>query len=174
MHFGVCLVEIRGYIYRGCWWLKIPLIQAEIRLNSSRFGGCIYGDRMTKIQVKFSGYFHGWIVLKLKWRNKLKMVAYMVVVWLRINEENASKLRDLHESNYGQLVCLLRDKLKKHNMSCVLVCVWVDKCVKVIRFMEHNMELNAWLKFEGNAAELRYFKYFMWICIPNNFMVSVR
>ena len=59
LHFGGRLVEIRGYIYRGCSWLRIPLIQMEIRLSSSRFGGCIYGDQMTKIQVKFSGYFHG-------------------------------------------------------------------------------------------------------------------
>ena len=165
-------MEIRGYIYRGCSWLRIPLIQMEIRLSSSRFGGCIYGDQMTKIQVKFSGYFHGWIVLKLKWRNKLKEAAYTVVVWLRTNEENASKLRDIHEPNYGRLVRLLRDKFKKHKMSYILVCVWVEKCVKVIKFMEHNMELNAWLKFKGNAAELRYFKYFMWIRIPNNFMAS--
>ena len=36
--------------------------------------------------------------------------------------------------------------------------------------MEHIMELNAWLKFEGNAAKLIYFKYFL--CIHNNFMAN--
>ena len=41
LHFGSRLVEIRGYICRVCSWLKILLIQAEIRLNFSRFGGCI-------------------------------------------------------------------------------------------------------------------------------------
>ena len=157
------------FMYRVCSWLKILLIQVEIRLNSSRFGSCIYGDRMIKIQVKFSGYFHGWIVLKLKWRNKLKVAACTVVEWLRINEKNASKLIDLYELNYGRLVCFLMDKFKKHNMSCILVCVWVEKCVKMIR-MEHIMELNAWLKFEGNAAKLIYFKYFL--CIHNNFMAN--
>ena len=47
----------------------------------------------------------------------------MVVVWLRTNEENASKLRDIHEPNYGRLVRLLRDKFKKHKMIYILVCV---------------------------------------------------
>ena len=34
-------MEIRGYIYRVCSWLKILLIQVEMRLNFSRFDGCI-------------------------------------------------------------------------------------------------------------------------------------
>ena len=164
-------MEIRGYIYRVFSWLKISLIQVEIRLNSSRFCGCIYGDWMAKIQVKFSGYFHGWIVLKLKWRNKLKVVAYTVVVWLRINEVNASKLIDLHEPNYGWLVFFLMDKFKKHNMSCILVCVWVEKYIKVIIFMEHNMELNAWLKSREMKLNLDILNM-IWICIPNSFMVN--
>ena len=113
----------------------------------------------------------GWIVLKLKWRNKLEVAAYIVVVWLKINGENASELRDLHEPNYGRLVRILMDKFKKHNMSCVLVCIWVEKCIKVIRFMEHNMELTVWLKFKGNAIELGGFKYFMLVYIPNNNLV---
>ena len=41
LHFGGRLVEIRGYIYRVWSWLKILLIRVEIRLNFSRFGGCI-------------------------------------------------------------------------------------------------------------------------------------
>ena len=41
LHFGGRLVEIRGYIYRVDSWLKILLIQVEIRLNFSRFGGFI-------------------------------------------------------------------------------------------------------------------------------------
>ena len=41
LHFSGRLVEIRGYIYRVYSWLKILLIQIEIRLNFSRFGGCI-------------------------------------------------------------------------------------------------------------------------------------
>ena len=99
------------------------------------------------------------------------MAAYIVVVWLKINGENASELRDLHEPNYGRLVRILMDKFKKHNMSCVLVCIWVEKCIKVIRFMEHNMELTVWLKFKGNAIELGGFKYFMLVYIPNNNLV---
>ena len=34
-------MEIKGYIYRVGSWLKILLIQVEIRLNFSRSGGCI-------------------------------------------------------------------------------------------------------------------------------------
>ena len=41
LHFGGRLVEIIGYIYRVWSWLKIILIRVEIRLNFSRFGGCI-------------------------------------------------------------------------------------------------------------------------------------
>ena len=41
LHFSGRLVEIRGYIYRVYSWLKILLIQVEIRLNFSRFGGFI-------------------------------------------------------------------------------------------------------------------------------------
>ena len=41
MHFGGRLVELRGYIYKVWSWLKILLIRVEIRLNFSRFGGCI-------------------------------------------------------------------------------------------------------------------------------------
>ena len=76
------------------------------------------------------------------------MATYIVVVWLKINGENASELRDLHEPNYGRLVRILMDKFKKH-----------------------NMELNVWLKFKGNATELGGFKYFMLVYIPNNNLV---
>ena len=107
----------------------------------------------------------GWIVLNLKWRNKLEVAAYIVVVWLKINGENASELRDLHEPNYGRLVRILMDKFKKHNMSCVLVCIWVEKCIKVIRFIEHNMELTVWLKFKGNAIELGGFRQSIFSCL---------
>ena len=41
LHFNGRLVNIRGYIYRVWSWLKILLIQVEIRLNFSKFGGCI-------------------------------------------------------------------------------------------------------------------------------------
>ena len=41
LHFGGCLVEIRGFIYRVWSWLKILLIRVEIWLNFSRFGDCI-------------------------------------------------------------------------------------------------------------------------------------
>ena len=34
-------MEIRCYMYRVWSWLKILLIQVKIRLNFSRFGGCI-------------------------------------------------------------------------------------------------------------------------------------
>ena len=40
-------------------------------------GSCV--EIQAEIQVKFRGYFHGWIVLKLKWRNKLKVVVHMVI-----------------------------------------------------------------------------------------------
>ena len=41
LHFGGHWIETRGYIYRVWSWLKILLIQVEIRLNFSRFWGCI-------------------------------------------------------------------------------------------------------------------------------------
>ena len=34
-------MKIRGYMYRVGSWLKILLIQVEILLNFSKFGGCI-------------------------------------------------------------------------------------------------------------------------------------
>ena len=40
-------------------------------------GSCV--EIQAEIQVKFCGHFHGWIVLKLKWRNKLKVVVHMVI-----------------------------------------------------------------------------------------------
>ena len=49
---------------------------------------------------------------------------------------------------------LLIDRFIEHNVNYMLVCVWVEKCIRVYKFMEHNMELNVWLKFKGNVAEL--------------------